>query len=316
MPDAPELIEADEDHDVSMHDVDASDLAVDIDMADAPYDSPLPLAPVPTASADTAMDVRYDDDVDMSESAAVQSPQQQQQQQQQEMVSSSAAAPVEEVSVQAPANSAPPTAISFDFQQAEASETRRIAKPRSRLRRFQARAPAPAPAMAPAPAHSQPVPPPVPAAPVVVAAQAPSSVGDKDKGNVPESSADVDEPTDPTHTFDSVMLPGDLIRRLLESWIEACATFMETSDLCANVSPRWIRSWKQSTLVDLGEKLPADVEKAHMARENVAILVKRFFQYNLLRRMDGPVKDGKNAVLRHVKELAAKEGIDLGQVDI
>ncbi|AEO55836.1 hypothetical protein MYCTH_2300071 [Thermothelomyces thermophilus ATCC 42464] len=207
-------------------------------------------------------------------------------------------------------------AISFDFQEAEASETRRIAKPRSRLRRFQARAPAPAPAMPPAPAHSQPVPPPVPAAPVVVAAQSPSSVGDKDKGNAPESSADADEPTDPTHTFESVMLPGDLIRRLFESWIEACATFMETSDLCANVSPRWTRSWKQSTLVDLGEKLPADVEEAHMARENVAILVKRFFQYNLLRRMDGPVKDGKNAVLRHVKELAAKEGIDLGQVDI
>ncbi|KAL2190639.1 hypothetical protein L209DRAFT_2992 [Thermothelomyces heterothallicus CBS 203.75] len=246
------------------------------------------------------MDVRYDDDIDMSESAAVQSPQQQQQ----------------EVSVQAPANSAPPTAISFDFQQAEASETRRIAKPRSRLRRVQARATAPAPAMAPAPAHSQPVPPPGPAAPVVVTAQSPSSVADKDKGKAPESSADADEPTDPTHTFESVMLPGDLIRRLLESWIEACATFMETSDLCSNVSPRWIRSWKQSTSVDLGEKLPADVEEAHMARENVAILVKRFFQYNLLRRMDGPVKDGKNAVLRHVKELAAKEGIDLGQVDI
>ncbi|KAL2159078.1 hypothetical protein VTH06DRAFT_2837 [Thermothelomyces fergusii] len=310
MPDAPELIEADEDPDVSMHDVEASDLANDIDMVDAPDDSPLPLVPVPTTSTDAVMDVRSCDDIDMSDSVAVRSSQRE------EAVPIQAPAPVEEVPVQAPANAALPMAISFDFQQIEINESRRIAKPRSRLRQRQTRVPAAASATAPAPAQPQPVPPPVPAAPVVVAAQPKPSVDDKDKDTAATASADVGKPTDLTQTLGSVMLPGGVIRRLLEDWIEACATFMETSDLCANVSPRWIRSWKQSTFADLGEKLPADVEKAHMARENVAMLAKRFFQYNLLRRMDGPVKDGKNGILRHVKELAAREGIDLGEVDI
>jgi hypothetical protein len=107
------------------------------------------------------------------------------------------------------------------------------------------------------------------------------------------------------------MLPGEIVRSFCEDWVAACASFMEASTLCGNLSPRWIRTWKQATLVSLGQELPADVDEAAIDEDSAASIVRRFFQYNLLRRMDGPDKAGKNAVLRHVKELAAKEGLDL-----
>jgi hypothetical protein len=112
------------------------------------------------------------------------------------------------------------------------------------------------------------------------------------------------------------MIPGEIVRSYCEDWIVACAAFMEASPLCVNLSPRWIRTWKQSTLISLGQELPEDVDEAEIDQDSAVSIVRRFFQFNLLRRMDGPVKDGKNAILRHVKELAAKEGLDLGQVEI
>lgn len=74
---------------------------------------------------------------------------------------------------------------------------------------------------------------------------------------------------------------------------------MEASPLCGNLSPRWIRTWKQSTLISLGQELPEDVDEAEIDQDGAVSLVRRFFQFNLLRRMDGPVKDGKNAISRH-----------------
>jgi hypothetical protein len=91
---------------------------------------------------------------------------------------------------------------------------------------------------------------------------------------------------------------------------------MEASPLCGNVSKRWTRTWKNSTLINLGKELPADVDETEMEQDDAASLVKRFFQFNLLRRMDGPDASGRNATLRHLKEVAAKEGIDLGQVEV
>jgi hypothetical protein len=91
---------------------------------------------------------------------------------------------------------------------------------------------------------------------------------------------------------------------------------MEASPLCGNVSKRWTRTWKNSTLINLGKELPADVDETEMEQDDAASLVKRFFQFNLLRRMDGPDASGRNATLRHLKEVAAKESIDLGQVEV
>ncbi|KAK3301449.1 uncharacterized protein B0H64DRAFT_370563 [Chaetomium fimeti] len=204
-----------------------------------------------------------------------------------------------------------PETISFAFEAPGPCKTRRTAKPRPRPRRIQAQAPAAAPANAPAPDPPQVAQLPVAPAPII-APQSSSSASDKGKGNASSTSAEAK----PTHEFDSGMLPGEIVRSLCEDWIVACASFMEASASCGNLSPRWIRTWKQSTLISLGQELPADVDEAEIDQDSATSLVRRFFQFNLLRRMDGPGKDGKNAVLRNVKELAAKEGIDLGQVEI
>jgi hypothetical protein len=91
---------------------------------------------------------------------------------------------------------------------------------------------------------------------------------------------------------------------------------MEASPLCSNLSPRWIRKWEHDTLVNLGKELGSDADEREFEQDEAASVVKRFFQFNLMRRMDGPVKVGQNAIMRLVKESAAKEGLDLGEVGI
>lgn len=220
-----------------------------------------------------------------------------------------------------------PDTIAFDFEEPE----RRIAKPKSRLRRLQAqasaavsaKAPAPVPFVAPsAPALAPAPPPPPPPAPIlpsavtvpapVIAPASSSSASDKGKGKASSSPAEAE----PVAEWDFAALPGEYLRSLCEDWVSSCAVFMSESPLCANLSPSWIRGWKQRALLNLGEELSAEVDEVDFDHDEAASTIKRFFQYNLLRRMDGPVKDGKNAILRHVKGLVAKEGIDLGQVEV
>ena len=82
-----------------------------------------------------------------------------------------------------------------------------------------------------------------------------------------------------------------------------------------NVSPRWICRWKQDSLISLGKDMGPEKDEEEYDQDRAAFLVKQFFRAQLVRRLDGPVRDGKNAILRHVKDLAAKEGLDLGSVD-
>lgn len=111
-------------------------------------------------------------------------------------------------------------------------------------------------------------------------------------------------------------MPGEFLRSLCEDWIVSCATFMEISELCGNVSPRWIRVWKHQTLIDLGEDLGPECDERDYSGESASGFVLRIFKRSILRRTDGPGSAGRNAIMRHVKELARKEGLDLGQVDV
>ncbi|KAK4151404.1 hypothetical protein C8A00DRAFT_45372 [Chaetomidium leptoderma] len=235
-----------------------------------------------------------------------------------------AGSPIPKVPIPALTQSTTPATINFDFVDSAPLETRRIAKPKSRIRRFQAQAPAAAPANAPAPvfppasapASAQAAQVNVPPAPVAApqsSLSAPPSASDKGKGNASTSSLEA-EPT--CAEWDFVVLPGEILRALCEDWIQDCATFMSTSELCGNLSPRWIGNWKQSTLINLGGQLGQEIDEREYDQDDSASMVKVFFQYNLRRRMDGPDDNGKNAILRHVKGLAAKEGIDLGSVEI
>lgn len=200
--------------------------------------------------------------------------------------------------------------VNFAFEET----TRRIAKPKSRgTRRFPGQAhlaPIPPPAL-PAPASVQAAQQaPVAAAPVPVPQSLPLA-GDDGKGKASSSSAEA-EP-DLEQAFD--LLPGMFLRSHCEDWVEACATFMSTSPPCANVSPRWITNWKRFPLEYLAEELrERDDDDAYDA-DTAAAFVRRMFQYSLMRRMDGPTTMGKNAIMRHLKELAAKEALDIGEVE-
>ncbi len=233
----------------------------------------------------------------------------------------------------APAHSTMPVTvprkkINFDYEKhfpEFAEETRRIAKPKSRLAgRRQAQASAAAPAYAPAPV----LPPPGPTAPAfaeqlpvptpaTIAPQsslaAPPSASDKGKGLASFTSPAEDEPNP---ECDFVVMPGEYLRSLCEDWIESCATFMETSELCASVSPRRIRVWKQQTLINLGEDLAAEYDEAEYTNELATDFVLQIFKHSILRRSDGPGSAGRNAFMQHVKQLARKEGLDLGRVDV
>jgi hypothetical protein len=149
-------------------------------------------------------------------------------------------------------------------------------------------------------------------APASSSAAATSSASDKGKGKASPSPAEAE----PVAEWDYAALPGEILRSLCEDWVSSCAVFMAESPLCANLSPSWIQGWKQRTLLSLGEELTSEVDEVDFDHDEAASTVKRFFQHSLFRRMDGPVKDGKNAILRHVKGLVAKEGIDLGQVEV
>ena len=218
--------------------------------------------------------------------------------------------------------------INFDYEKyfpEFPEETRRIAKPKSRLAgRRQAQASAAAPAYAPAPV----LPPPGPTAPAfaeqlpvptpaTIAPQsslaAPPSASDKGKGLASFTSPAEDEPNP---ECDFVVMPGEYLRSLCEDWIESCATFMETSELCASVSPRRIRVWKQQTLINLGEDLAAEYDEAEYTNELATDFVLQIFKHSILRRSDGPGSAGRNAFMQHVKQLARKEGLDLGRVDV
>lgn len=83
-----------------------------------------------------------------------------------------------------------------------------------------------------------------------------------------------------------------------------------------DLSRSWLHNWKQAALLDLGEKLGPNFDEREYEHDEASDFVRRFFHFNLLRRLDGPDKKGKNAVLRHLKRLAAKEGLDLGQVEL
>jgi hypothetical protein len=137
--------------------------------------------------------------------------------------------------------------------------------------------------------------------------------GDEGKGNASTSSAEA-EP-DLVQHFE--LLAGETFRSLCQDWIASCSTIMSTALACSNLSPRWITNWKKTTLVNLDEELfvGSDEEMAMYDHDSAATFVRRLFQYNLMRRMDGPTKDGRNVVMRHVQELAAERGLDLGSVE-
>ncbi|KAH6649682.1 hypothetical protein F5144DRAFT_542835 [Chaetomium tenue] len=169
-------------------------------------------------------------------------------------------------------------AINFAPQAPGPRKSRRSAKPRPRPRRIRAQAPAAALSNAPAP--DPPQVPQLPAAPApATAPQSSPLASDEGDGNASTNSPEAE----PTKELDYAMIPGEIVRSHCEDWIEACAAFMETSNLCANLSPRWIRTWKQSTLINLGQELPEDVDEAEIDQDGATSLVRRFFQFNLLR---------------------------------
>jgi hypothetical protein len=137
--------------------------------------------------------------------------------------------------------------------------------------------------------------------------------GDDGKGNASTSSAEA-EP-DLVQHFE--LLAGETFRSLCQDWVASCSTIMSTAPACSNISPRWITNWKKTTLVNLDEELfvGSDEEMAMYDQDSAATFVRRLFQYNLMRRIDGPTKDGRDFVMRHVKELAAERGLDLGSVE-
>jgi hypothetical protein len=206
------------------------------------------------------------------------------------------------------------------FEVLEYIQARRIAQPKRRLKQSKVpaaaaaptKAPAPVLPPAPAPAPTQQVD--IPAAHVIppeTSLPALPSAGVNGQGHASMTHPEAE----PAHEqFDFVVMRGENLRNLCQEWIKSCASLMEVSPLCSNLSPRWIRRWEQDTLVNLGKDLK-DADQMEDDQEDAVSVVKRFFQYNLGRRMDGPVKDGQIAIMRHVKELAAKEGLDLGNVD-
>ncbi len=122
--------------------------------------------------------------------------------------------------------------------------------------------------------------------------------------------------TEPTVESNFVLMPGEVLRSCCEDWIEACSAFMEASPLCPTLSQRWVRSWKQRTLIELGQYLGPDVDEVEYDEDDATTFIRTFFRFNLLRRMDGPDTTGKNAILDLVGNMAAKEGLDLGPMSI
>jgi hypothetical protein len=227
---------------------------------------------------------------------------------------------------QSTAPAAEPATISFSFEAREPLETRGAAKSKSRPgRRQQARSAAAASARAARLVAAQSVAPQSSQAPEAATAspQQPSSPRDKGKGkaSTPPPEAEptrVATPPEAPSAFVDDLMPGEILRSVCEDLIVAGAAFMNASPAvqCGKLSPSWVKRWQQSALVHVGEELGPNIDELEFEHDEAAATVKRLLHYSFLRFPDGPDTEDKNAVFRHMKELAAEEGLDLGRIEV
>ncbi|KAL1840433.1 hypothetical protein VTJ49DRAFT_471 [Mycothermus thermophilus] len=198
----------------------------------------------------------------------------------------------------APSNSAAaaPVAFSFDFSAPGPSTSPvRNAKRRSGARKTQAQAPAKAPAAAPAPV--------LPGS----ATMPPADPKGKGKATFTESTFEPD--------FDYLVMNAQQWTDLATKWIHDCYNIMFTSPVFAAVDRNWMIMWRNKALRLLTTEFDGDLSDIEMDSEFLSSKTKRFFQLTML-ESGGPDADGRNAVLRHVKDLAAMEGIDVGVIEM
>ncbi|SPQ24943.1 a3694021-184f-46fc-84fe-e6b2db09bcc8 [Thermothielavioides terrestris] len=125
-------------------------------------------------------------------------------------------------------------------------------------------------------------------------------------------------PPEAPSAFVDDLMPGEILRSVCEDLIVAGAAFMNASPAvqCGKLSPSWVKRWQQSALVHVGEELGPNIDELEFEHDEAAATVKRLLHYSFLRFPDGPDTEDKNAVFRHMKELAAEEGLDLGRIEV
>ncbi|KAK4234426.1 hypothetical protein C8A03DRAFT_37800 [Achaetomium macrosporum] len=230
---------------------------------------------------------------------------------------------------------APPTepaTINFDFEQFEYPEERPIAQPQSRLQGRQGQSSASASATAPTPvapvASSSAFPGWTSTTPSSSANNAPhvssspsSPTVDKGKGKASESSPEA-EPADNEEEErwkeildddeDARQYTGTQLRMFCEDMVSEMAIFMNHSPTCASLSPRWVAAWKEKAMEQYG---PDDNPDDYLFdRDSVESVLRRWVRFAVVLRSGGLDSDQQNAILPHVKEVAAEEGLDLGNV--
>ncbi|KAL2264904.1 hypothetical protein VTJ83DRAFT_7414 [Remersonia thermophila] len=114
--------------------------------------------------------------------------------------------------------------------------------------------------------------------------------------------------------FEYLVMDADTWKDLAGKWIQCCYDFMKTSPEFIGIEMNWKLMWRNKALRQLKGEYPGD-DYCELDSDLLESQTKRFFQ-RIMMESGGPDRDGRNAVLRYVKELAAMDGIDVGVIEM
>ncbi|KAL2115569.1 hypothetical protein VTJ04DRAFT_9824 [Mycothermus thermophilus] len=219
-----------------------------------------------------------------------------------------------------------PVASSFDFSvpsinfsaapSNHSNPPDRSAKRRTGNKRTQIPAAAAAPVKAPALATPAPTIPAVPViAPVPVASSsttsAPPPANDTNgKGKASTTAAEA-KPI----VGEFIAMDDDDFRRIAKDWMTSCREFMSSDPLFDSLHPDWPAKWWKTADHLLVQEIRSSLGEDYIITgEEIVDITKKVFPLSLFER-GGPGRDGRIAVLRHLRELAAEDGIDLEGIE-